>query len=394
MEQRSRTRQIVHLDMDAFYASVEQRDRPELRGRAVIVGGSAGRGVVSACSYEARRFGVHSAMPMAQAVRLCPDARVLPVRMGRYKEVSRQIFAIIGSYSDRIEPLSIDEAFVDLTGCERLLGPAVEVARRIRSEVRGRTGLAVSAGVAPNKFLAKLASEAAKPDGLLEVPPEGIDAFLLPLPLRRLWGIGAVTAAKLEKMGIGTVAELRGLDRQRLIRSFGSAGDHLYRMARGIDEREVRGGAPMKSVGNEETFDTDLRGEAALRRELWALAERVARRLRRGEVRGRTLTVKVRYGDFTTVTRSETLAEAIDHGLEIFGRATVLLGRTEALTRPVRLLGVTLSQLEPAGGGQAGLFEDGGRIKRESLDRAVDLLADRFGGSAPRRGALLEREEE
>ncbi|HEY7744728.1 MAG TPA: DNA polymerase IV, partial [Desulfuromonadales bacterium] len=211
------TNSIIHLDMDAFYASVEQRDNPALRGRPVIVGGSPDRGVVSACSYEARPFGVRSAMPMRRAVRLCPEAVVLPVRMARYREVSRQVFAIFARYTDRIEPLSVDEAFLDVTGCERLFGPAAVIAARIRREVREELGLAISAGVAPNKFLAKLASESAKPDGLLEIVPERVDAFLLPLPVERIWGVGAKAAEQLHRLGCRSVADLRRLPEAQLV---------------------------------------------------------------------------------------------------------------------------------------------------------------------------------
>jgi DNA polymerase IV len=383
-------RSIVHLDLDAFYASVEQHDFPELRGRPVIVGGSLDRGVVSACSYEARAFGIHSAMAMARAVRLCPHAVVVPVRMKRYRDASQEVFAIVSRFSDRIERLSIDEAFIDLTGSERLFGAPVKVAQRIREEVRECTGLAVSAGVAPNKFLAKLASGEAKPDGVLEVGAEDVQSFLFPLPLSRIWGIGQVTSGKLERLGMRTVADLHSMEKGQLVRLFGSAGEHLYRMARGIDDRPVTGESDVKSVGNEETFWRDLSRREDLHRELLALAERVGRRLREGGVRGRTLTLKVRYADFSTVTRSETLLEGIDHGPQIFKGVLRLLGRTEAESRPVRLLGVSLSHLEPKKSRQSDLFEDEQREKRESLDRAVDRLAKRFGSSGPLRATLLE----
>lgn len=384
-------RKIIHLDMDAFYASVEQRDRPELRGKPVIVGGTRERGVVSACSYEARAFGVRSAMSMARALALCPQAIVLPVRMRLYGEASEQVFDIFARYTDRIEPLSIDEAFLDVTGCERLFGSAREIAERIRAEVRKETALAVSAGVAPNKFLAKLASEAAKPDGLKEIHPAEIDPFLLPLPVSRLWGVGRVTAERLENLGIRTVADLRGVERGRLARILGSAGDHLYQLARGLDDRPVDGAEEVKSIGHEETFERDLYDPEAIRIELLDLSERVARRLRRHRVSGRTLTVKVRYGDFSTVTRSATFSEGLDHGIAIFREAAALVARTEAGTRAVRLLGISLSHLQSGGAGQQQLFGVEDRERKSSLDRAVDLLGERFGGGAVCRGDLLER---
>lgn len=384
-------RQIIHLDMDAFYAAVEQRDRPELRGRPVIVGGSRERGVVSACSYEARPFGVRSAMSMARALALCPQAAVLPVRMGRYREVSGQVFAIFARYSDRIEPLSIDEAFIDVTGCERLLGPSAEIAARIRDEVRRETGLAVSAGVAPNKFLAKLASEAAKPDGMKLLRAEEMDRFLLPLPVSRLWGVGRVTAERLERLGLRTVADLRGVTKERLVRLFGSAGEHLFHLCRGEDDRPVAEGEAMKSLGHEETFERDLAHPEAIRLELLDLAERVGRRLRRHNVTGRTLTLKVRFADFSTVTRSVTFSEGTDHGPEILRHAEALLARTEAGRRPVRLLGISLSHLQLREGGQQSLFGREERERSASLDRAMDLLKDRFGEGGVCRGDLLER---
>ncbi len=389
-----KSRVILHLDLDAFYASVEQRDRPELLGRPVIVGGAMERGVVSACSYEARTFGVHSAMSMARAVRLCPQAVVLPVRMARYRELSRQVFAIFARYTDLLEPLSIDEAFLDVTGSQRLFGDGSAIAGKIRREVRAETALTVSAGVAPNKFLAKLASEAGKPDGLVEVTAERLDDFLLPLPLSRLWGVGRVMAARLEKLGLRTVADLRQMERETLVRRFGSTGDQLYRLSRGEDERPVSSVDSVKSIGHEETFARDLRDGEELRRQLLDLAERVARRLRASGHTGRCLTLKVRYPDFVTVSRSLTLADGTDHAMTIFRKAEELLGRTEAGCRSVRLLGLSLSQLEPLEEGQQDLFGVGERHRLEALDRAVDRLYERFGGKGVRRGSLLPDRQE
>lgn len=384
---------ILHLDLDAFYASVEQLDHPDLRGRPVVVGGSINRGVVSAASYEARAFGIRSAMPMARAVRLCPEAAVRPVRMGRYREVSRQVFAVFARYTDRVEPLSIDEAFLDVSGCERLFGPAPAIAERIRREVRKELGLTVSAGVAPNKFLAKLASEAGKPDGLVVVPPEEIDAFLLPLPVSKLWGVGEVTAQNLAKQGFKTVADLRRASRQRLEKLLGSVGRHLYRLARGEDDRPVVTEEEVKSIGHEETFEKDLATCEEIRRVLLDLSERVARRLRRQGVAGGCVTLKVRYADFATVTRSRSFAEGLDSAPEIFRIAGDLLERTEAGIRPVRLLGIYVSSLAAAGAGQMDLFGER-RHRRAVLDRAVDELTARFGEKGVRPATLLEGEPE
>ena len=385
---------IIHLDMDAFYASVEQQDHPELRGRPVIVGGGRNRGVVAACSYEARPFGVRSAMPISQALRLCPEAVLRPVRMARYQQVSRQVFAIFARYTDRIEPLSVDEAFLDVAGCGRLFGTAVEIAKRIRREVRDELGLAVSAGVAPNKFLAKLASESAKPDGLLEIAPEKVDDFLLPLPVERIWGVGAKAAQQLHRYGCRTVADLRLLSEMQLKGMFGVWGENLYRLARGEDSRTVEVDQPSKSFGAEETFASDLRRLEDLRRELLGQAEKVAARLRRHGLEGRTLTVKVRFDDFETLTRRLTLPEPSANGMTLYRAGIELLQRTEAGTRPVRLLGLSVGGLEPAGQGQASLFPDAGSQRLAEIDRAVDKLSERFGSGRVRRGTLFEGEDE
>ncbi|OHB32519.1 MAG: hypothetical protein A2X84_04445 [Desulfuromonadaceae bacterium GWC2_58_13] len=385
---------IIHLDMDAFYASVEQQDHPELRGRPVIVGGGRNRGVVAACSYEARPFGVRSAMPISRALRLCPEAVLRPVRMARYQQVSRQVFAIFARYTDRIEPLSVDEAFLDVAGCGRLFGTAVEIAKRIRREVRDELGLAVSAGVAPNKFLAKLASESAKPDGLLEIAPEKVDDFLLPLPVERIWGVGAKAAQQLHRYGCRTVADLRLLSEMQLKGMFGVWGENLYRLARGEDSRTVEVDQPSKSFGAEETFASDLRRLEDLRRELLGQAEKVAARLRRHGLEGRTLTVKVRFDDFETLTRRLTLPEPSANGMTLYRAGIELLQRTDAGTRPVRLLGLSVGGLEPAGQGQASLFPDAGSQRLAEIDRAVDKLSERFGSGRVRRGTLFEGEDE
>ncbi len=387
-----RERHILHCDMDAFFAAVEQRDHPKLEGRPVIVGGGLQRGVVSACSYEARAFGVHSAMPMAIAIRRCPQAVVLPVRMARYREISRQVFSIFGRFTDRVETLSIDEAFLDVTGCERLFGPPPDIASSLRKMVRTELNLAVSVGIAPNKFLAKLASQRAKPDGVLEVTRSGIDTFLADLPIAALWGVGEATEKRFKNQGVGTVGELRAWSRTRLTTLFGEAGVQLYLLARGIDERPVEISQAIKSIGHEETFSRDLRDQKELRRELCDLAERVALRLREEDLKGKRIVLKVRYEDFTTVTRSKTLGEAVDHGGDIYPVLCQLLERTEAGPRPVRLLGATVAVLQGKDAGQDNLF--GSRVdqrKRQALDQAVDSLRRRFGKDPVRRAVLLEQ---
>lgn len=384
------SRSVIHLDLDAFFAAVEQHDSPELRGRPVLVGGHRERGVVCACSYEARRFGIHSAMPMAQAVRLCPNATVLPVRMRRYREISSQVFGIFSRFTDRIEPLSIDEAFLDVSGCERLFGSPRVIASRIREEVAAETGLTVSAGIAPNKFLAKVASEAGKPDGLVEVRPEAVDDFLLPLPLSRLYGVGEVTVGKLARLGLNTVADLRQFSRESLLTMLGSQGDHLYRLARGEDDRPVETSGTIKSVGHEETFSRDVWKIEDLRRELLSLCERVATRLRRHGLTGRCITLKVKYSDFVTVTRGRTVASGLNNAMMMYREGISLLEKTEAGRRPVRLLGISLSLLDEEGSGQPDLFEEERRRRLSVLDRAMDGIRERYGEYGVRRGTLVE----
>ncbi len=383
-------RKIIHLDLDAFYASVEQRDFPELHGLPVIVGGSLERGVVCACSYEARRFGVHSAMAMGRALRLCPEAKVRPVRMERYRAISRQVFEVFARFTDLIEPLSVDEAFLDVTGSERLFGTATEIAAAIRKAVRDEIGLAISAGVASNKFLAKLGSEQAKPDGLFEVP-DPPDAFLRPLPVGRLWGVGPVTRKQLENHGLNTVCDLLRFSRERLTRLFGKAGGHLYDLARGIDPRPVEPSDEAKSIGHEDTYARDLQSQQEMRRALLDLAERVGARLRRHRLAGQTLSLKVKFADFTCVSRSRTLNVPVDHAMDIYTVALELLDRTDARFRPVRLLGISLGRLQAPGGDQGELFGGTDRQRQAALDQAVDQLRGRYGFTGVCRGTLLER---
>lgn len=383
------TRQILHLDLDAFYASVEQLDDTALRGRPVIVGGISDRGVVCACSYEARRFGVRAAMGMLRARQLCPAAIVRPVRMGRYRELSAQVFAIYGRYTDRIEPLSIDEAFLDVTGCERLFGPPVAIAAAIRAAVRQETGLTVSAGVAGNKFLAKLASEQGKPDGLVELLPREVEGFLATLPVASLWGVGRVTAERLQQLGLRRVGDLRQAGEERLVKLLGAQGAQLYRLSLGQDERPVAAAGRPKSLGHEETFAEDRWDRAGLEVELLAMAERVASRLRQLGLEAGCVTVKVKYGDFTQVNRSAAVAAAVSSLEGIYPLAKILLGRTEAGRRSVRLLGLSLSQLHPAGAGQGELFGQRQRLRQQALDQALDLVRKRFGRAGIVRATLL-----
>lgn len=335
--------------MDAFYASVEQRDHPELRGRPVAVGGRPeGRGVVAAASYEARAFGVHSAMPMARAVRLCPSLVVVPPRFARYRAVSDEIFAIFRSVTPLVEPLSLDEAYLDVT--ENAWGEplGVNVARRLKALVKEATGLTASAGVAPNKFLAKLASGWRKPDGLTVIPPEKVDAFLEQLPVEALWGVGPKTAARLRAHGVSRLVEVRTADLDLLRRIAGSYAETMRQLAFGVDERPVEPERARKSAGSECTYPQDLTDLTLIRQEIETMARELGEWLAGRDLAARTVTIKVRYGDFTTITRSHTAGLAAQSGEQFAERAAALLARTDAGRRPVRLLGVSVHNLVPA----------------------------------------------
>lgn len=374
--------------MDEFFAAVEKLDRPELRGKPLLVGGDASaRGVVSTASYEARRFGCHSAMPMARAIRLCPQAVVLPVRPRRYAAVSEQVFAIFDRFTPVVEPLSIDEAFLDVTGCERLMGPAEQVARAIRRSIRGELHLTASVGVAPNKFLAKLASDLNKPDGLTVIAPETIHATLDPLEIRTLWGVGPAAAERLAVLGAATIGDLRRLDPRLLRERLGDAGEHLAALARGEDHRPVTPDGQAKSIGQEQTFATDVADLGALRQILADQADHVARRLRRGRLRARTVTLKLRYGDFTTRTRSTTGPDPTDLSEDLRAMAAALLRAwAREAFGPLRLLGVTASGLSTVAGRQLDLFPDPARQKARRVDEALDAIEAKFGKGAVRRG--------
>ena len=336
-----RRRRIVHIDMDAFYASVEQRDRPELRGRPVAVGGRPeGRGVVAAASYEARAFGVRSALSMAQAVRRCPELAIVPPDFTKYRAISQQVFDLYRAVTPKVEPLSLDEAYLDVT--ENAWGEpyATRVAKRLKAQIRETTGLTASAGVAPNKFLAKIASGWKKPDGLTVVSHERVEAFLQQLPVGALWGVGPVTERRLREAGIERLVDVRGVDDATLHRLVGNQAESLRRLAHGIDERPVVAHRERKSKSSEQTYALDLIEMETIRAEIDRMARASADWLRRAGIRARTVTVKVRYDDFTTVTRSDTERPATDDADVIARRAQKLTDRTDAGTRPVRLLGV------------------------------------------------------
>lgn len=357
-------RRILHLDMDAFYASVEQRDRPELRGKPVAVGGDPSRrGVVAAASYEARAFGVRSALPMSRAVALCPSLQIVKPDIARYKAVSGEVFALFREVTPLVEPLSLDEAYLDVT--ENAWGEplGMNVARRLKAAIREKTGLTASAGVAPNKFLAKIASGWKKPDGLTVIAPERVEAFLQKLPVDALWGVGPVTAGRLRGIGCARLVDLRTVDENALRKAVGSFAEALRRLSFGDDRRPVHPDRERKSVSNEHTYDDDLADAEAIRAEVLRLARRTAGYCAARGIRARTVTLKVRYGDFTTVTRSHTEKPATSDADALAERAARLLERTSAGARPVRLLGVGVHGLE----GPEVNDPSGGRVERDLL---------------------------
>jgi len=402
-------RTILHVDMDAFYASVEQLRRPELRGRPVVVGGSGRRGVVAAASYEARAYGVRSAMPSLRAKALCPDATFIPGDHAHYADVSGRVMAIFRSITPLVEPLSLDEAFLDVTGVRRLHGDGPTIAAEIRRRVREQEGLTCSVGVATSKFLAKLATEQAKPKasrrgpipgtGVAVVPPGDERAFLRPLRVEALWGVGPRTLERLHGLGVRTVGQLERLPLDQLVRAVGEAhGRHLHALAHAVDPRPVEPDQRAKSISHEETFAEDLDTHAALHVELVRMADAVARRAREHEVAGRTVSIKVRYGDFTTITRSTTLPQPVDTGPAVVRAAGALLGALD-VAPGVRLFGVGLSNLAEHAPHQLSLDDLARSDEPPAADgqawaavtEAVDAVRARFGDAAVVPAALAGR---
>ena len=385
---------ILHVDMDAFYASVEQRDRPELAGKPVIVGGDpARRGVVSAANYLARQFGVHSAMPAITARRKCPQGVFLAPRIDYYAEVSGQIRAIFERYTPLVEPLSLDEAFLDVSGSTDLFGPPEEIGRRIKQEIRAELRLVASVGVAPNKFLAKIASDLRKPDGFVVVEPERIQEFLDPLPVERLWGVGRVASQSLRQIGVHTISQLRQLPLAVLRDRFGASGEHLWELAHGRDDRPVVPDHEAKSISHETTFAEDITDGEVLRAWLLELTDQVARRLRRHGLRARTVQLKIRLADFRLVTRSATLPTATNITGELWEAAAALLEAWLSQARqPVRLLGMGTSGLSACEQVQKLLFDEPQRTRQSRLDGVTDAIRERFGDAAISRAGAPERD--
>ena len=373
--------------MDAFFASVEVKDNPDLEGKPVLVGGSPEqRGVVAACSYKAREFDIHSAMPMSQALRLCSDAIVLPVRMSRYVELSKQIQRIFHDFTPQVEPISIDEAFLDVTGCIKLFGSAETIGKRIKSDIKEKTGLTASVGIAPNKFLAKLASDLEKPDGFVVITEENKQQILDPLPVSKIWGIGKVTNKSLENIGIKTIEQLRTTPVSTLSQVFKNQAEDILRLAQGIDDREVETVHETKSISAEETFSTDIIEKDVLISVLQSQVEEVSQRLRAEKLQCRTITLKLRYGDFRTITRSNTF-EPTNTTKILLTQAQELFSQWHKKSAgALRLLGFGASGLSPEGSGQKSLFSDPEEEKQKKIDEVYDKIRGKFGEDSLKRG--------
>ncbi|MCL4127357.1 UNVERIFIED_CONTAM: hypothetical protein GTU68_040041 [Idotea baltica] len=377
--------------MDAFYASVELRDNPDLVGKPVVVGGSPkGRGVIAAASYEARKFGLHSAMPAAQAIKLCPHAVFIKPRMAHYSAVSKQLREIFSRFTSLVEPLAFDEAFLDVSGCEKLFGDATSIGRQIQQTIQSELHLTASVGVAPNKFLAKVASDLKKPDGFVVVAPNAVETFLDQLPIARVWGIGPKTETKFQKLGVGRIGQLRALPKATLKQLFGLNADHFWRLARGIDSRPVVPDRIAKNVGHETTFSRDIHDDEILAAWIVELSDQVGRRMRRNQIYGKTIQLKVRFYDFRTITRSKTIGTGTQTTQDIASTARDLLRQVrESQNDSIRLLGVSVGNLSGEAKQQQLLFGGEQTAKAKRVDSAADAIQARFGSAAMTRGSSL-----
>ena len=388
------SRRILHLDMDAFFAAVEQLDFPQYRGKPVIVGadpkGGAGRGVVATASYEARKYGVHSALPISLAYQRCPHAIYLRGRYERYSEISRQLIATLNEFTPVIEKISIDEAFLDITKSLALFGSAEKIGHQIKERIYNDLGLVASIGIAPNKFLAKVASDLEKPDGFVVVKEGEEKEFLQSLPISRLWGVGKKTEAALKQMDIETIGQIAQMPEQDLSRRFGKWGSALWRLANGVDHRSVKPWETQKSISQETTFDEDTGDEEAIHKTLLGLAESLSRLMRKSKLKGRTVTLKIRLEDFSTFTRSKTLSDFVDSTQILKGVAIGLYRKFNKKNMRVRLLGIGVSQLNSVSGEQLGLFEQEAPLDAR-MTKLLDSLQDKYGEGAVKRASLLDK---
>ncbi len=393
MSKPFRQRLIIHVDMDAFFAAVEQLDHPEYRGKPVVVGadpkGGKGRGVVATASYEARQFGIRSAMPISRAYRLCPNAIYLRGRHRRYHEVSQQIMAILRDFSPVIQQISIDEAFLDMTGSMGLYPDPVALGRQIKERIRTETGLTASLGIASNKFVAKVASDLEKPDGLTYCPPGEETTFLAPLPIRRLWGVGEKTAQKLMQLGFRTIGDITAVPKEHLVKALGSWGLHLWKLANGIDHRPVSEQSVRKSISEETTFHEDVDDAEAIELTLFKIADRVSRAMRRKGWKGRTITLKIRYEDFETHTRSKTLGDYVYDAETLRAIGVQLFRKVWKGEKKIRLIGLGVSMLNTLGGEQLNLFGESAGYGGERIDALLEELKEKFGEDAVDRASFL-----
>jgi len=385
---------ILHIDMDAFFAAIEELDHPEYRGKPVVVGadpqGGKGRGVVSTCNYEARKYEIHSALPISQAYKKCPFAIYVPPRMSRYVEFSSKLFSILNEFTPKVEPISIDEAFLDITGCTRLLGSPEEIAKKIKKCICDRLQLTASIGIAPNKFIAKIASDLEKPDGLVIVKPEEILDFLHPLPISKMWGVGKKTELKLKAMGINTIGDLARLTQDAVIKKFGKNGLHFWMLANGMDDREVELDQNVKSVSLENTYMEDVDDEKTIEGTIFSIADNLSRILRQKQLKGKTVTLKIRLGDFSTFTRSRSYGSFYDSSQIIKDTSLMLYHNFQRKGKKVRLLGIAVSNLNNQCQEQLGLF-DRGDESEQKIDKVIDLVQDKFGPDLIKKASLLDK---
>lgn len=382
---------IIHVDMDAFFAAVEQRDNPKLKGKPVIIGceNPTVRGVVSTCSYEARKYGVHSAMPLREAYRKCPHGVFLNGNYQKYAEVSKDIKEIFLNFTPAVEPISIDEAFLDIHGCQRLFGSPVEIGLKIKDAIQNQLDLTASVGIAPNKFLAKLASDLEKPDGFVVIPKDRVKDILWPLPITRLWGVGEKTANFLIAKGIKTIGMLANLESEILESNLGKLGPALHKLAHGIDNRKVERHHGAKSIGNETTFREDTSDLDHVEATFLALAEQVGKRLRKAQQLGRTVNIKLRYANFKTITRSKTLMQSTNCTQNLYEVALELMHSTDLYNKSFRLVGLSVSNLEAVNSQQLSLFPIKKDLQSERLSSVLDGLRERYGDDAVVRARLL-----
>jgi len=387
-------RVILHIDMDAFFAAIEELDFPEYRGKPVVVGADPkegkGRGVVSTCNYEARKYGIHSAMPISQAYRRCPTAIYVFPRMKRYVEFSKRIHAIFHEFTPKVEPISIDEAFLDVSGSIRLLGDPIEIAKKIKQRIKNQTGLTASVGVAPSKFVAKIASDLQKPDGLVVVEQGKVSDFLNPLPISKMWGVGKKTEVKLKAQGIDTIGKLAQIPRDTIVKRMGKVGLHFWSLANGIDDRNVEIGHQVKSVSLENTYHEDVENEKTIEESIRALSDNVSRILRKKRFKGKTITLKIRLEDFSTFTRAHSYKSFIDSSEIIASVCLQLYHSFDRQAKKVRLLGVAVSNLNTECGDQLGFFDESNK-EEQKIDEVIDMVQNKFGVDKIKKASLLDK---